>query len=94
MLKPNNMSVLLVVSVALFLLCSSVNMLPARSFLESITDNSKRQGGLTCPFQGVFCTTDLDCINAVQYTCRSKFFINHSLAFRTFQSFILRVLID
>ena len=36
---------ILLVSVALFF-CSSVNTLPARSFLESITDNSKRQGGL------------------------------------------------
>ena len=72
MFKSRNMRVLLVVSVAMFLLCSSVNMFPARSFLESITDNSKRQDG-TCPSQ-LSCTSDADCINS-QYSCQSKFFL-------------------
>ena len=75
MFKANNMRVLLVVSVTMFLLCSSVNMVPARSFLDSITDISKRQGGLTCPYKSISCTSDLDCINAVEYTCRSKFLL-------------------
>ena len=54
------MKVLLAVSVVLFLLCSSVNMLPARSFLESITDNSKRQQGDLC-FRYYPCEYDFDC---------------------------------
>ena len=69
MFKSKNMRVVLVVSVTMFLLCSSVNMLPARSFLESITDISKRQDG-NCPSQ-ISCTTDADCIG--QYSCQSKF---------------------
>ena len=46
MFKGNNMRVLLVVSVVLFVLCSSVNMVPARSFLDDIKRYSKRQGNL------------------------------------------------
>ena len=44
MFKANNMRVLMVVSVALFVLCSSVNMFPARYFLDEIKKYSKRQG--------------------------------------------------
>ena len=44
MFKRNNMRVLLVLSVALFVLCSSVDMVPARSFLNDIKRYSKRQG--------------------------------------------------
>lgn len=61
MLKANNMRALLIVSVALFALFSSANMFPARTFLESITDNSKRQ--IVCPFEEQLCESDLDCIN-------------------------------
>ena len=46
MFKANNMRMLLVLSMALFVLCSSVNMVPARSFLEDIKRYSKRQGSL------------------------------------------------
>ena len=45
MFKRNNMRVLLVLSVALFVLCSSVNMVPTRTFLDDIKRYSKRQGG-------------------------------------------------
>ena len=44
MFKANNMRMFLVLSVALFVLCSSVNMVPARSFLDDIKRYSKRQG--------------------------------------------------
>ena len=43
MFKANNMRVLLVVSVALFVFISSVNMVPARSFLGEIKKRFKRQ---------------------------------------------------
>ena len=46
MFKANNMRMLLVLSMVLFVLCSSVNMVPARSFLEDIKRYSKRQGEL------------------------------------------------
>ena len=59
MFKTSKMRVLLLVSVALFALFSSVNMFPARTFLESIID--KRQ--IECPFEEQLCESDLDCIN-------------------------------
>ena len=46
MFKANNMRMLLVLSMVLFVLCSSVNMVPARSFLDDIKRYSKRQGSL------------------------------------------------
>lgn len=65
------MRVLLLVSVALFALFLSVNMLPARSFLEAITENSKRQGGGKCPIgQFLPCTTDNDCLAYASYGYR------------------------
>ena len=50
MFKANNMRVILVLSVALFVLCSSVNMVPARSFLDDIKRYSKRQGKPLCSY--------------------------------------------
>ena len=46
MFKANKMRVLLILSMVLFVLFSSVNMLPARSFLDDIKRYSKRQGSL------------------------------------------------
>ena len=54
--------VILAVSVIMFLLCSSVNMVPARSFLEEIKRYSKRQGG-NWELDFVFCATQkIKCI--------------------------------
>ena len=69
-----NVRILLVIAVVLFVLCSSVNLVPARSFLESITDNSKRQiiSGW-CPFEYFPCVTDDDCLPYQQkYNCNCK----------------------
>ena len=74
MFKTSKMRVLLIVSVALFALFSSVNMFPARNFLEAITDNSKRQGG-RCPIlEFLPCKTDDDCLayDSMGYRCRGK----------------------
>ena len=60
MFKASSIRILLAISVVLFLLCSSVNMFPARSFLDAII-NSKRQ--IECPFIQQLCESDLDCIN-------------------------------
>lgn len=53
------MRALLVVFVAIFVLVSSVNMVPARSFLGEIKKISKRQGGYAdhafCVALGVRC---------------------------------------
>ena len=46
MLKANKMRIYLFVSVVIFLLCSSVNMIPARVFLDEVKRYSKRQGSL------------------------------------------------
>ena len=54
MLKTNNMRVLLVVSVVLFVLFSSVNMVPARSFLGEIQKRVKRQGNLNAELDFCF----------------------------------------
>lgn len=66
MFKARNMRVLLAVSVTMFFLCSSFNTLPARSFLESITDISKRQGGgvdytYYCLGLGISCNAEEEC---------------------------------
>ena len=82
MFKAINMKVLLIVSLALFVFCSSVNMLPARSFLESITDNSKRQIG-TCPYKKIPCQDDSDCINQETFSCRGKFQVLSHLELRS-----------
>ena len=71
MFNARNMRVLLVVTVALFLLFSSVNMVPARSFLRDIV-NSKRQM-LECPPRGFPCIADFDCYYFHQdYDCNGK----------------------
>ena len=79
MFNARNMRVLLVVSVALFLLFSSVNMVPARSFLEDIVNHSKRQKE-QCPFFGPICFSNEDCILYEDYNCNGKltvvFYIN------------------
>lgn len=66
MFKANNRKVLLAVSVVLFLLCSSVNLVPVRSFLESITYNSN-----FC-FKYYPCEGDSDCYELGIYECNSK----------------------
>lgn len=74
MFKVNNIRILLDISVTLFLLCSSVNFVQARSFLESITDNSKRQiiSGW-CPFEYFPCITNDDCWPyQQQFNCNCK----------------------
>ena len=80
MFKANKMKIILVVSVALILLCSSVNMLPARSFLESITDISKRQNDQLCLNLFQPCFDDFDCIfHSTDPRCLSKIKINKIL---------------
>ena len=72
MFNARNMRALLVVSVALFLLLSSVNMLPARSFLEDIINNSKRQKK-ECPNLKLRCYTEYDCLYFHgDYDCNGK----------------------
>lgn len=61
MFKADNMRVLLVISMVLYLLCSSVNMVLARSFLDAITNNYKRQ--IECPFTQQSCESDSECAN-------------------------------
>ena len=78
MFNARNMRVLSVVSVALFLLFSSVNMVPARSFLGDIINHSKRQKQ-ECPFVGPICFTNDDCIyDDVNCNCKLTvvFYIN------------------
>lgn len=75
MFNIRNMKVLLVVLVTFFLLCSSVNMVPARPSLEEIIEISKRQGGGKCPILDyLLCNTDEDCLayDSMGYRCRSK----------------------
>ena len=74
------MRVLLVVSVALLLLCLSVNMLPARSFLESITDISKRQNNQLCLNLFQPCSDDWTCLfHTIDPSCLSKIKIDKIL---------------
>ena len=84
MFNANNLRALLVVSVALFLLCSSVNMVPARSFLDEVKTYSKRQGWLAldvlfCYAEQIQCESEIvgsDClqdhIKDPEYKCNGK----------------------
>ena len=73
-----NMRKLLVVSVALFVLCSSVNMVPDRSSLESfkkdVRDKTKRQEEQYCLdlFQPCIDFDPFGCIFTVGYECFRK----------------------
>lgn len=74
------MRILLVVSLAIFVLCSSVNMIPDRSFLESmksikdVRDKTKRQDEQYCLdlFQPCSQFDPLSCIFTAGYQCFSK----------------------
>ena len=80
MIKVINMRVLLIVSLALFVFCSSVNMLPARSFLESITDISKSQDDQLCLNLFQPCFDNFDCLfHSNDPRCLSKIKINKIL---------------
>ena len=84
MFNANNLRARLVVSVALFLLCSSVNMVPARSFLDEVKTYSKRQGGhvddiLFCYFAQIECESEIvgsyclqDYSKDPQFKCNGK----------------------
>lgn len=77
--KTSKMRVLFLVSVALFALFLSVNTFPARSFLEAITENSKRQGGGKCPIlEFLPCKTDNDCLayDSDGFRCRGKILLH------------------
>ena len=71
MFNARNMRVFLIVSVALYLLFSSANMAPARSFLGDIVNHSKRQMQM-CPilFSDV-CWEHKDCISE-EFNCNCK----------------------
>lgn len=69
MFKARNMRVLLVVS-ALFLLFSSVNMVPARSFFGDIV--KKESEKYECLILFFNCVTDEDCRSYTDYNCNSK----------------------
>ena len=72
------MRILLVVSFAIFVLCSSVNMVPERSFLESIKsikdvrDKTKRQDEQYCLDLFQFCIDSIGCLVIAGEECFSK----------------------
>ena len=78
------MRVLLVASVALFLLWSSVNALPARSFLEYIKQYSKKASNediLFCLNNNIPCNPEFyhcpyDNPTDTDFKCRSKILLN------------------
>ena len=80
MFNANNLRALLVVSVVLFLLCSSVNMVPARSFLDEVKTYSKRQSldYFFCYASQIECESEMgsDClqdpIKDPEYKCNGK----------------------
>ena len=72
MFKARNMRVM-VISVVLIVLCSSVNMIPARSFLENIINNYKRQNLEECSMDYRPCQNDNDCLEYVGTNCNCKF---------------------
>ena len=73
MFRANNMRVLLVIAVVLIVLCSSVNMVPARSFLENIINSYKRQDLQECTMYIHPCENDYDCVRYVGTNCNCKF---------------------
>lgn len=84
MFKANKMRVLLVVSVVLFVLCSSVNTLPARSFLEYIKQYSKKSSDediLFCLNNNIPCNPEFyhcpyDNPADTDFKCQSKIVLN------------------
>lgn len=71
MFKARNMRV--VIAVVLIVLCSSVNMVPARSFLENIINNYKRQNLEECINIITLCQNDYDCLGYPGTNCNCKF---------------------
>ena len=71
MFKARNMRV--VIAVVLIVLCSSVNMVPARSFLENIINSYKRQNLEECAMDYRPCETHDDCYVYLGTNCNCKF---------------------